>query len=104
MPGPLGYRNPLSRFEVTMLVWCENNLFANVWFHACTDNSVEYSIENGGAGAISSAFSIPYPVGNHSDNFDETDNLAGTSAYAPLVVYGTPRNPTLWGPQGLYGA
>ncbi|GFU28262.1 uncharacterized protein TNCV_1022471 [Trichonephila clavipes] len=23
MPGPLGYRNPLSRFEVTMLVWCE---------------------------------------------------------------------------------
>ncbi|GFW86634.1 hypothetical protein TNCV_4334181 [Trichonephila clavipes] len=24
MPGPLGYRNPLSRFEVTMLVWCES--------------------------------------------------------------------------------
>ncbi|GFV02400.1 hypothetical protein TNCV_1023281 [Trichonephila clavipes] len=26
MPGPLGYRNPLSRFEVTMLVWCESLL------------------------------------------------------------------------------
>ncbi|GFU09705.1 transposable element Tc3 transposase [Trichonephila clavipes] len=24
MPGPLGYRNPLSRFEVTMLAWCES--------------------------------------------------------------------------------
>ncbi|GFT64565.1 hypothetical protein TNCV_649551 [Trichonephila clavipes] len=28
MPGPLGYRNPLSRFEVTMLVWCESLLLS----------------------------------------------------------------------------
>ncbi|GFX14967.1 hypothetical protein TNCV_4897351 [Trichonephila clavipes] len=44
------------------------------WFHVYTDGSAEDAIENTGAGAFSSAYSISYPVGKYCDNFDVNEH------------------------------
>ncbi|GFS50708.1 hypothetical protein TNCV_2042621 [Trichonephila clavipes] len=44
MPGPLGYRNPLSRFEVTMLAWCESLVRGCILFLAIESNILDVNI------------------------------------------------------------